>query len=345
MSDIPIPAEGRLRSMVCKRADWDMAWFTRWAGYFTSATPAGAAYHGPVPKYHRKIWEWCVITQALSEAGMLAPGKQGCGFAVGREPLASLFASLGSTVLATDIAADDASALAWSSTGQHAPSLDALYCPDIIDRATFDTRVRFKPQDMRDLSPDQLGTFDFIWSSCSLEHLGSLEEGWQYVLRSTELLRPGGIAVHTTEFNISSENNTLFDGGSVIYRLKDISNLGHRLRLIGCGIEPFDDFPGVHQDDLEYDYMPYYENGRQHIKLLLGGFVTTSCLIIIRKSSYPSDLRKLNDGAPHAEAIQASAPGSKIRPPSIFLTLRGSQFWRVTAPLRAPLRWLLRSVR
>ena len=51
---------------------------------------------------------------------------------------------------------------------------------------------------MRDL-PDDLGSFDFIWSSCSFEHLGSLGEGERFVLEALRFLKPGGVAVHTTE--------------------------------------------------------------------------------------------------------------------------------------------------
>jgi hypothetical protein len=52
---------------------------------------------------HRKAWEWCFITQALHERGKLGVGTRGLGFAVGEEPLSSLFASMGGEVLATDL--------------------------------------------------------------------------------------------------------------------------------------------------------------------------------------------------------------------------------------------------
>jgi 2-polyprenyl-3-methyl-5-hydroxy-6-metoxy-1,4-benzoquinol methylase len=281
-----------LTSMVCQRAHFDEPWFTHWAE--RSGNPVS---QDPDRKLHRKTWEWAVVAQALASRGMLVPGRRGCGFAVGREPMASLFASMGVDVLATDLGADGDTAAAWSASNQHAAGLDALHRPDLVDRPTFDAHVRFMPQDMRDLQPDALGTFDFIWSACSFEHLGSLEAGLQFVLKSTELLKPGGVAVHTTEINLSSLEETIATGGSVIYRQKDINELELRLRGIGCGLERPDYFGGTAIEDIEYDYEPYYEHGRHHIKLMLDRFVTTSMVLIIRKGRYPDHLPPLRDMA------------------------------------------------
>jgi hypothetical protein len=317
-----------LTSVVCRREHWDTRWFTHWNAIFSGASPPGEHFVPQHVGFHRKTWEWAAICQALHERGLLAPGRSGCGFAVGREPLASVFARHGVNVLATDLAADQ-SAGTWTETGQHAASLDALYWDKVVDRPTFDARIRFLPQDMRALDPAALGTHDFIWSSCSFEHLGSLEAGLQFVLRSTALLRPGGIAVHTTEFNVSDEENTVTTGDSVIYRRRDISSLAHRLRLIGCGMERFDDFPGTAPEDIEYDHHPYYQNDRAHIKLLLHGYVATSCLLIITKGRTPSALPPLT--------AMPLAPGA---PPSRLDRLRTTRFWHAIAPARALVRRL-----
>ena len=327
----PDTPSARLTSMACRRAHWDTPWFARWNAFFANASPSGGAFLPPGITYHRKLWEWAAIAQALHERGMLQPGRTGCGFAVGREPLACLFAKLGINVLATDLGATDTSATTWSASGQHAASLDALHWPTLVDRPTFDQHVRFTPQDMRALNPQELGTHDFIWSSCSFEHLGSLEAGIQFVLRSTELLRPGGIAVHTTELNLSSEHDTVATGDSVIYRQKDLTALAHRLRLLGCGMEPLDPTPGTDPEDLEYDYEPYYENNRQHIKMLLGGFVTTSCLLIITKGRYPTHLPQLST----LRLDSHTTPGTKPIPLGPLSFLRNTPLWRATTPLRA----------
>jgi hypothetical protein len=275
--------------MVCRRAHFDAPWFARWNARYVADPPAGALRLPEGVAFHRKWWEWAAITEALDERGMLRAGRRGGGFAVGREPLSSQFAAMGADILATDFG-DAAAAADWSSTGQHAASLDALYWPNLIDRAAFEQRVRFLPQDMRALEATALGSFDFLWSSCSLEHLGSLEAGLRFVLDSTALLRPGGVAVHTTEFNLSSDDATVESGYAVIYRRRDLAALADRLRAIGCGMEPLEDFAGTDPEDLEFDVPPYYRHGRQHIKLWLFGYVATSVMLVIRKGAPPPAL-------------------------------------------------------
>ena len=332
------PAGPLLTSMVCRREHWDTPWFARWNAFFANAAPSGGSFLPNNLRYHRKVWEWAAIAQALEERGMLAQGRRGCGFAVGREPLACLFAGHGIEVMATDLAASEGNAQSWSQSGQHASNLDALYWPHLIDRPTFDAQVRFMPQDMRALEPARLGTYDFIWSACSLEHLGDLEAGMQFVLRSTEFLRPGGVAVHTTEFNLSSDEATVTHGGNVLYRRRDLASLASRLRLIGCGLERFDDFAGTAPEDIEYDYEPYYEHGREHVKLMISGFVSTSCLLIITKGRYPGVLPAMA-GLPLAP--DGAAPSQGTPAEGAMAALRRSALWRAAAPLRAPLRRLL----
>jgi Methyltransferase domain len=126
--------------------------------------------------------------------------------------------------------------------------------------------------------------FDFIWSSCAFEHLGTLQTGLDFVVEAMSLLKPGGIAVHTTEFNVSSNDATVAEGWAVIYRRSDIERLDGQLRLVCCALEPVDFEAGRHRHDLQYDYPPYFQNGRKHIKLLLEGYVSTSVLLIAVKS-------------------------------------------------------------
>src|SRR5918998_283444 len=191
-----------LTSSVCRRAHFEEGWLDRWSRMFGYPDPLGQP-HGS----HRKVWEWCAIAQCLAERGMLRPGRLGLGFAVGTEPLAAAFAARGAVVLATDLALAD-SHEGWTATGQHAASKEALWHSDLVDRAGFERRVVFADADMRTLE-GLLPIWDFAWSSCALEHLGSLEAGWDFVVSSARLLRPGGVAAHTTEFNVSSGRDTI----------------------------------------------------------------------------------------------------------------------------------------
>ncbi|TXM71534.1 class I SAM-dependent methyltransferase [Methylobacterium sp. WL69] len=286
---IPPP---RLRSSLCRQSDLSADWYRTWTTRIAEGAPSlpeeqqavwGAVWAGMRGKWmHRKLWEWCAITQALHERGMLQAGRRGLGFAVGHEPLTSLFVSLGASVLASDLVETDG-ANSWSTTGQLAASKDAIHWPGLVSRAVFDERAAFQNVDMRDLSGLPEASFDFAWSSCSFEHLGSLEHGMTFVRDAMRLLRPGGLAVHTTEFNVSSNDETSLGGPTAIYRRKDIESLDRSLRVMNCGIERLDFDPGTGPADLNYDLPPYYKSGHQHLKLQLDGYVCTSILLIIQK--------------------------------------------------------------
>lgn len=222
------------------------------------------------------------MLQALWERGKLVPGASGLGFAVGDEPLASIFAHLGVRVLATDLNPRSARARRWVKAEQNASVRDALYYPQIVNREAFDELVSFRHLDMRDQWDLAPGSFDFVWSSCALEHLGGLDAGLDFVVRSARLLKPAGVAVHTTEFNVSSNDKTITRGDTVVYRKRDIEALGTQLSRVSVRLAPPDFDPGQHADDRLYDYPPYGTHpDRQHIKLLMRGHVVTSILLVV----------------------------------------------------------------
>lgn len=258
---------GLLRSCQCTQAQLMSPQFQEWA----------AQMHERPLHMHRKIWEFCYIAQALYERGKLRPGQRGLGFAVGQEPLPALFARLGCEIVATDLATEDAAQIGWVEWGQHASSLAGLNNRNICDAAEFEQRVSFRFVDMRAL-PDDLGTYDFIWSSCSLEHLGSLQLGERFVLESLKYLNPGGVAVHTTEYNLQSNSKTVTDGMDVIYRKRDIQRMAANLRRAGRRID-LDFRKGTMPLDRLADKPPY--NSDAHLTLLSQGYVITSFGLII----------------------------------------------------------------
>lgn len=227
---------------------------------------------------HRKVWEYCFITQALYERGMLRSGRRGLGFAVGQEPLSALYASMGCRIIATDLAADHQDARVWADTGQHAASLDVLNQRGICPERQFRDRVRFRPVDMREL-PADLGRYDFLWSSCSLEHLGSLELGEAFIFNALRHLRPGGCAIHTTEYNLSSNTRTVDTGGVVLYRRQDIERIAAKLRRKGCRIT-LTFVADTGPLDWAIDREPF--TGNPHLRLELFGYTVTSYGMIIQ---------------------------------------------------------------
>lgn len=260
---------GWLKSGMCRQEQLASAPFQDWV----------LRMHEGLGHMHRKVWEFCYIAQALSERGLLAPSKRGLGFAVGQEPLTALFADAGCEILATDLDASEAAKGGWVETSQHAASLDALNKRGICAPEKFSQQVRFRPVDMRDI-PHDLGAFDFLWSSCSLEHLGTLGLGERFIFESLKLLKPGGWAVHTTEFNLSSNQDTVQSGHTVLFRKKDIQGIARRLRSLGHKIA-LDFTPGQMPADLIVDKPPYTHVN--HIRLDILGYVVTSFGLIIQK--------------------------------------------------------------
>lgn len=269
-------AQFLIKTMVCQKEHFDSSWFLRWN---QEINPDGGESWSP-RKLRRKGWEWYAIAQALAEREMLRPGKRGLGFAVGTEPLSSLFAKYGVEVLATDLGNETETAKMWKTNNEHAATLEDLWKPNIISREDFLRHVRFENADMN--YPEKITEkFDFIWSSCALEHLGGLQPGWDFVLKSSQLLNPGGIAVHTTEFNVSSNSHTLTTGDSVIYRRCDIEALDYYLRRHSMCLEVMDFSAGTSPADRQYDIPPYYQAGRHHVKLKLADHISTSLIFIV----------------------------------------------------------------
>jgi 2-polyprenyl-3-methyl-5-hydroxy-6-metoxy-1,4-benzoquinol methylase len=258
------------RSIPCRQDSFAEPWFSYWTSRFHATL-----------RHHRKLWEFVFICQALWERGALRPGARGLGFGVGTEPLAALFAADGCRIVGTDMAPDSAQALGWIETQQHALGKEALrhsyICPDPI----FDENVAFRVCDMNHVPADLTG-FDFCWSSCALEHLGSIEHGLAFIERSLDCLKPGGWAMHTTELNLSSDDATVDHMSTVLFRRRDFEELKRRLEAKGHHIAPLDFDPGSGPADTYIDVPPYLQE--PCLKIALMGYVTTSFGVIIQKS-------------------------------------------------------------
>lgn len=272
-----------LNSIACKYGDFSEAWYRDQEDKLKIREIFRGHSAAQVEFVNRKFWEWCAIAQALEERAKLGPGLRGLGFAVGTEPLTSHFASRGCDILATDLAAEN-SVSGWLETNQHAASKDALHYPPLIAKHAFDERVTFQPADMRMLEGIS-GEFDFLWSSCAFEHLGSLQHGIDFVLNSVRHLRAGGVAVHTTEMNVKSDTDTLTTGPSVVYRRRDFIEMENALKARGLHPAPLDFDTGKHPFDQVCDTEPFMQPGVRHLKLDIGGYVSTSFMLIIEKPS------------------------------------------------------------
>jgi hypothetical protein len=124
--------------------------------------------------------------------------------------------------------------------------------------------------------------FDFVWSLCALEHLGSLQAGIRFIAASLACLRPGGVAVHTTEYNVSSNDDTPESGATVVYRRRDVEALASELVAAGHLVR-LNLHPGDGPLDRYYDVPPYRSSVQ--LKIELERHVVTSLGLLIRKGA------------------------------------------------------------
>lgn len=270
-----------LGSKPCTQVDLESDWAAYWC----------AELHIPV-MFHRKVWEYAYTLQGLAEAGALGPGTRALGFGCGEEPIASILAARGVKVTVTDLAPKDGETSAWRLTGQHLGELEAAFKPELIDRTAFDARVEHRFVDMNAIPPDLSG-YDAVWSICALEHLGSIALGLDFVENAMDTLRPGGVAVHTTEFNFLDDYRTVDNWPTVLLQRQHFHDLAERLHRRGHAIAPLDFDVGARPMDRFIDLPPFPGDGTlermkaaddcRHLKLAIDGFASTCFGLIVRK--------------------------------------------------------------
>jgi len=278
---LPEPPATSLLSKPCQQQDFETLWLRYWAGEMR------------LPIYfHRKLWEYAYVLQALHEHGAIAPGLRGIGFGCGEEPIPSLLAARGADIVVTDLPPDEAVQRGWATTGQHAGHLDRIYRADLCDRASFDRHVSLEWVDMTDIPRRFAAQFDFCWSACALEHLGSLDAGLQFVIAAAKVLKPGGVMVHTTEYNFGVEEKTLETGPVVLYRRSHFEALARQLTSEGLNVSALDFDLGNKPLDQFIDLPPYGWAGSElpfnmysnaHLRFAFQGFPYTSIGIIARR--------------------------------------------------------------
>jgi 2-polyprenyl-3-methyl-5-hydroxy-6-metoxy-1,4-benzoquinol methylase len=289
LANYPIPEHPAIYNLTSKpttQADIESPWFRYWCHQIGSA-----------PLYHRKLWEFAFALQILSEHGILISGKKGIGFGCGEEPLASYFASKGMEVTITDLDPDRSKGLGWIETGQHTSVLDTAWRSHLVNRQDFDTNVGMEFVDMNQIPNKFNEQYDFCWSICALEHLGSIEKGLQFIENSLNTLKPGGIAVHTTEFNYLNHKQTIDNWGTVLFQERHFLDLAQRLAHNGHKmLEPdfnigdkvldrFIDLPPYTVEESGYRPESWYESKDiAHLKLAIDGFACTCYGIAIVKA-------------------------------------------------------------
>jgi SAM-dependent methyltransferase len=227
---------------------------------------------------HRKLWEWCYILEALESSAAIVDSARGVGFGVGREPIASYLVSKGCHVTVTDLPSGAAEADHWSGAAQWAADLDATRDDKLCTAEEYAERAEFRPVDMRSIPADFEG-YDFSWSSCAFEHLGTLGAGLDFIHEQMRVLRPGGVAVHTTELNVCCNLATIDEGETVLYRRRDLQRLQRDLAAAGHSMT-LNFTLGDEPADRHVDTVPWTN---VHLNRRMDGYVITSFGMTIRK--------------------------------------------------------------
>lgn len=230
---------------------------------------------------HRKQWEFCFMANTLDHFGKLKDGKKGIGFAVGQEPLAGYFVKKGAELIVSDLPIDGNEYLAkgWAKTGQHSAQLEATFREGIVDYETYKKKAKFIPIDMNNI-PEELmkEQYDFVYSSSSLEHVGSVELGRKFIVNAMKTLKTGGIAVHTTELAINSLDDAGSFGHMSVWLKRDVDALEKELEENGSRLLPVD-YSSI--DNLHIDHIPY--SSSNHFILKAAKTVHTSIALVIEK--------------------------------------------------------------
>jgi hypothetical protein len=267
----PVPALGvvGLASRAAHYADARSPWFAYWCEQLHCAL-----------RPHRKLWEFAIVLQALYESGVMAPGAKVLGFGVGGEPLPSYLAGLGLQVVATD--------LPGAAEGGR------VFRHDFVAPDAFETRVEVSDLDMRRLDDQTLRGFDACWSCGVANEMANMDEAFDTLIGAMDVLRPGGVAVHTLDFAFADDLGRAARGDLTfprrfLERLQDaLDGRGHSVAPLSfdLGAHPLDGY--VDQEPFEVDGAEAWralwaENlGAPHLKLKMGEALKTSFAVIVR---------------------------------------------------------------
>jgi len=307
-------------------------------------------------RMHRKLWEYAAIAKVAMErtgCGTFNGGSRPrvLGFGVGRDPLAAWFASRGAVVVATD-KPEDTTSDDWKSTGQHANGKDQLRRLKSttdedwgrIHYAEFDMNAIGTPAVNRLLNGCTDDGYDLTFSCGSFEHIGGIQASIDFFVRQMAFLKPGGIAVHTTEY---STLHTMLDSPDLcLLRSCDIAVIARRLAEQGDLLLPFDPTPGNEPADFYIDRPPYPGNlvtpaevaipgttlgaiGPWHLSMEVGGHITTSIVLIAirggiaERKPTPAEERQIKleryvDNSPSGKAYRQFKYGMANRRQSVL---------------------------
>ncbi len=189
-----------------------------------------------------KQWECAMMLRALSELGVIRPGALLAGIGAGTEETSFALAAKGCVVFPTDRYLE---ATPWSDVAPAGMMVrpkqysDYDYPQGGIIPVHTDARLLSLPSNF----------FDGVYSAGSIEHFGSLEAVAAAAEEIGRILKPGGVAVISTEFRIDGPNDRRwFDDNCILFTPELL-----REWIVGpSGLELVDE-PDFQTSDATYD--------------------------------------------------------------------------------------------
>lgn len=192
------------------------------------------------PKLHSKQFQNYAILEAANSVVLNSENKRSAiGFGVGIEPIPTALAKIGYDVIATDYL-DGNIASDWKNTDQLINTPEDLNSRGILTPEEFKRSVKFMNLDMNRIPDEFNENFDFVWSSCALGHIGGYQNGLDFIKNSTRLLKPGGIALHSTELDVSPGTEKFESPNLSLYREEDIERLFMEIKDLGFNVAKLD---------------------------------------------------------------------------------------------------------
>jgi SAM-dependent methyltransferase len=234
---------------------------------------------------HRKDWEWALGIIAMRRFGKLNEKSNAIGVGVGREEVLFYLANKLYHIYATDLYDGNN----WKNFApSDFPENPKKYAPfpykeDALTVLRMDgTKLEFPSE-----------SFDIAFSFSSIEHFGGGKNhsGALRSLREMErVLKPGGLAVITTEYIINDKEHPEFFNKRTIYsdlidkleRLKLVEPLD--LRITSKTLDTVIDYPSaVYWDASSSD--DEFKKNHPLVIIRVGNILVTSLLLILQKRS------------------------------------------------------------
>ncbi len=239
------------------------------------------------PRFHRKQWEFATVFHVLKSLGLLEPTNSALSMGGGKERLSYAVASRIKHLFITDLY--DAQTM-WDCARTEDPE---RFIKSDMPFPVDPSRLSALRMDMRKLEfPD--ASFDFCYSSCAIEHIGSDKDFQSHLKEVNRVLKEGGIYVFTTELHYGPElivapNNYIFSASYLNYLFSQSPLLPES--EFDANLTPHrTNYPVPVTLDISI-LGSYLSDSYPHLQLLAGKHPFSSALFVLRKSASSSRSR------------------------------------------------------